>query len=79
MELLITDEMYDIAIPISILKEGSTFECESFVRGYHVYMEIWDPFIGECLKCRKELTNEVDKTGVAVVPTVSSSLEKCLL
>ena len=67
--------MYDMAIPISVLKKGSTFECESFVRGYHVYMEIWDPFIGECLKCRKERTNEVGKTGVAAVPTNSQCKE----
>ena len=44
-----------------------TFQCDSFVRGYHVYMNIWEPLVGECLESRKEPTNEMDKTVVAVI------------
>ena len=57
----------DIAIPVWVVKGSSTFQCDSFVRGYLLYMSIWDPLVGECLKCRKEPTNEMDKTAVAVI------------
>ena len=66
MELLIVNDMYDVAIPIWVMKDSSTFQCDSFVRGYHIYMNIWEPLVGEWLKNRKEPTNEMDKTAVAV-------------
>ena len=44
-----------------------TFQCDSFVRGYHVYMNIWEPLVGECLESRKEPTNEMDNAVVAVI------------
>ena len=53
----------------------STFQCDSFVRGYHVYMNIWERLLGECLKSRKELTNEMDKTAVAGIRNNSYSEE----
>ena len=59
--------MYDVAIPIWVMKDNSTFQCDNFVRGYHVYMNIWEPLVGECLNSRKEPTNEMDKTAVAVI------------
>ena len=52
MELLISEDMYDVAIPIWVMKDSSTFQCDSFVRGYHVYMNIWEPLVGECLNQR---------------------------
>ena len=67
MGLLIGEDMYDVAIPIWVMKDSSTFQCDSFVRGYHVYMNIWEPIVGECLKSRKEPTNEMDKTAVGVI------------
>ena len=67
MELLINEDMYDVSIPISVMKDGSKFQCNSFVRGYHVYMNIWEPLVGECLKSRKEPTKEMDKAAVAVI------------
>ena len=36
-------------------------------------MNIWEPLLGECLKCVKEPTNEIDKNAVAVVRTNSIS------
>ena len=33
MELLINDDMYDVAIPTWVMKDSSTFQCDSFVRG----------------------------------------------
>ena len=48
------------------MNDGSAFQFDSYVRGYHAYMNIWEPLLGECLKCVKEPTNEVDKHAVAV-------------
>ena len=44
-------------------------EYDSFARGFHVYMDIWNPVIGEILKCKPEPTNEVevDKHAVAIM------------
>ena len=53
MELLIIEGMYDVAIPIWVMKDSLTFLCDSFVRGYHIYMNIWEPLM--------------DKTAVAVI------------
>ena len=75
MELLINEDMYDVAIRIWVMKDSSTFQCNSFVRGCHVCMNIWEPLVGECLKSRKEPTNEMDKTAAAVISTSSSSEE----
>ena len=67
MDSLITKDMCDVAIPICIMNDGSVFQFDSYVRGYHAYMNIWKPLLGECLKCVKEPTNEGDKHAVAVV------------
>ena len=53
MELLLNEDMYDVAIPIWVMKNSWTFQCDSFVRRYHVYMNIWEPLVGECLKTGK--------------------------
>ena len=57
------------------MRYSSTFQCDSFVRGYHVYMNICEPLAGECLKNRKEPINEMDKTAVAVIRINSYSEE----
>ena len=67
MELLINKNMYDIAIPIWVMKDSSTFQCKIFVREYHVYMNIWEPLVGKCLETKKETTNEMNKTAVVVI------------
>ena len=46
MEFPINEDMYDVAIPIWVMKDSSAFQCDSFVRGYHVYMNIWEPLVG---------------------------------
>jgi len=45
---------------------------ESVVRGYHVYMRIWDPEIGDVLACKQESENDDDRFAVAVCPLESS-------
>lgn len=48
MNLLITEEMHDIAIPLVINGDSTTLEYESFARGYYVYLNSKDsPLIGE--------------------------------
>ena len=38
---------------------------DSFVRGYHVYKDIWVPIIGEILFSEQEPGNEEDRFAVA--------------
>ena len=57
------------------MNDGSAFQFDSYVRDYHAYINIWEPLLGECLKCVKEPTNEVDKHAVAVVRINSLSKE----
>ena len=47
----------------------SDVRCErnSCVRGYHIYMSIWDAVIGEELPCRRDTGNERDRYAVAVM------------
>ena len=78
MKLFINEDMHHVAILIWVMKDSSTFQCNSFVRGYHVYMNIWEPLVGECLKSRKEPTNEIDNTTVAVT-CINSYSEKVVV
>ena len=42
------------------------YSSNSFIRGYHAYMEQWDPWIGEVLPLEREPTNLEDKYAVAI-------------
>ena len=42
------------------------YSFDSFIRGYHAYMERWDPWIGEVLPLEREPTNPEDKYAVAI-------------
>ena len=37
-----------------------------WVRGYHVYQEIWEAAVGEVLACEREPRNATDRYAVAV-------------
>lgn len=50
-------------LPILLIKE---YDVKSHIKGYHAYMNIWEPTIGEVLKARLEPENEFDKFAVAV-------------
>lgn len=41
-------------------------EIQSFARGYHAYMDIWTPVVGQTLLLRREPTNPKDKNAVAL-------------
>jgi len=39
----------------------------SYVRGYHVYKDLWTPHVGEMLLLKREPTNPKDSSAVAVM------------
>ena len=41
-------------------------EINSFVRGYHAYMSVWDPVVREELQLEREPENMEDQRAVAV-------------
>ena len=43
------------------------YKLDSYVKGYHVYKDIWKPNIGDVLKTEREPRNPVDKYAVAVM------------
>ena len=45
----------------------SVTEIQSYFRGYHAYVDIWTPLIGEMLLLRREPNNPKDKSAVVVV------------
>lgn len=47
--------------------EINSFSFDSFIRGYHVYMEHWEPWIGEVLPLERDPTNPEDKCAVAII------------
>ena len=40
---------------------------ESFIRGYHAYMDVWTPVEDETLRLIPEPTNSVDGSAVAMM------------
>ena len=38
----------------------------SYIRGFHAYKDVWDPFVGETLTLERELDNPRDVFSVAV-------------
>ena len=55
-------------IAIVIDNDLKLWSFSSFVRGYHAYMDIWVPLIGDdSLTCQKEHDNEHDNHAVAII------------
>ena len=53
--------------PISRGKEDiASLDVQSYVRGYHAYQDILDPFIGEVLPLEREPNNSEDRFAVAI-------------
>ena len=71
---MITGEIYEIDIPIYIKKDWIMYEYNSFAWGYHAYMNIWNPLVGQTMKCMQEPSNEVDKNDVAIIRSDSLPL-----
>ena len=47
---------------------ASEIRIYSAVRGYHVYKEIWDPFIDDTFSTKHERGNSHDRYAMAVIP-----------
>ena len=71
---MITEEINEIDMPIHIKEDWITYELNSFARRYHAYMNIWNPLVEETLKCRQQLSNEVDENAATII--TSDSWEK---
>ena len=57
----------DVEEEIPIYTCFSSYEFDSFIRGYHVYQHIWTPVEGETYSCTREPGNEQDCNAVAVM------------
>ena len=44
----------------------SSYRMESCIRGFHIYNEVWTPFIGERLGCARERSNREDSFAVTM-------------
>ena len=54
-------------IPIVLDERLVRFSYDSYLRGYHAYMNIWIPLIGDdSLNCEKEERNPHDPYAVAI-------------
>ena len=47
----------------------------TLARDYHTYIDIWNPLIGEILKCRREPADEVDKHAFEIMRSNSQGKE----
>ena len=60
-------KIIDQEIELILIKQKQ-YDLDSFVRGYHAYMDIWTPKVGDenfCLKSENE--NQHDKFAVDIV------------
>ena len=55
---------------LSLLKQAST-EIDTYVKGYHVYKNIWKPTVNEELETEMEPDNVMDKYAVCVKKNTS--------
>ena len=44
----------------------SSYRMESFIQGFHIYKEVWTPFIGERLGCARKISNREDPFAVTM-------------
>ena len=56
----------DVEEKIPICTCFSSYEFDSFIRGYHVYQHIWAPVEGKTYSCTREPENEQGCNAVAV-------------
>ena len=59
---------YDIDIPIVVENTFSVLKHHSYIRGYHAYVSIKTPIIGDDnLLCKQERNNKHDENAIAVL------------
>ncbi len=54
--------------------DARSLRVESYVRGYHVYQRIWNPFVGEVAVAVREEGNVHDRYAVAILESDTCSL-----
>ena len=50
-----------------VIDEAICFSFDSYARGYHAYMNIWNPADGEILVCTRETDNSHDTYAVSIM------------
>ena len=74
----------DVEEEITIYTCFSSYEFDSFIRGFHVYQHIWTPVEGQTYSCTCEPGNEQDCNAVAVmyedraVGHIPFAISKCI-
>ena len=59
---------YNIDEPLPIvIDKANSFSFNSYARGYHAYMKIWNPVDGEVLVCTRETDNPHDNYAVSII------------
>ena len=56
----------DEPLPI-VIDKANSFSFNSYARGYHLYMKIWNPADGEVLVCTRETDNPHDNYAVSTI------------
>ena len=73
----------DVEEEIPIYTCFSSYEFDSFIRGYHLYQHIWTPVEGETDSCTRESGHEQNCNAVAamyedrVLGHIPSAISKC--
>ena len=57
-------EMAESELTSGVLKD---LQINSYIRGYHAYMDVWTPALNGELILKREPTNETDRNAVAVL------------
>ena len=68
-EEMIFKQMTDnIGEPLPIvIDKANSFSFNSYARGYHAYIKIWNPVDGEVLVCTRETDNPHDNYAVSII------------
>ena len=56
----------DEPLPI-VIDKANSFSFNSYARGYHAYMKIWNPVDGAVLVCTRETDNPHDNYAVSII------------
>ena len=56
----------DKPLPI-VIDKANSFSFNSYARGYHAYMKIWNPVDGAVLVCTRETDNPHDNYAVSII------------
>ena len=50
-----------------VINKANSFSFNSYARGYHTYMKIWNPVDGAVLVCTRETDNPHDNYAVSII------------